>query len=323
LKYAHIFSFFGKFIPKTLWDVDILHLPESLTKAHTEFLNEKGWIELYSPSTPGSIGGSSYDDAKSHVINRFLNSAARMQYVCADPRDEQPDIRKMVLDQLGDGHIFLLDIAAGNGAGTLAMLSLICELRAHSTVPKLPLNVSILGVDYSADALNFYAELQDKIKPRLEEHGINIELNLSVCDLTIIGEFSEVLESFFMDAKKKNIKRFLCLISAINGIGKDGIEQIHDSLKFAAAGLSHSKRNSSWLWVEPNSDKSWPIVIADSIKHTLQKVKYKFSKKGESFQIQSDIPLLENPDTRTFNWHDPHKASTTKSRVYVMAFKNK
>ena len=147
-------------------------------------------------------------------------------------------------------------------------------------------------------------------------------MNLSVCDLTISGDFSEVTESFFEDAKKQNVKRFLCVISALSGAGKDGLEQMHDSLKIAAAGLSHKKRSSSWLWVEPHVGKAWPTKFADTVRLVLKKVPFKFFKKGESYEIQTDVPLLTNPDTRTFDWHDPHKATTAKSRVFVMAFKS-
>jgi hypothetical protein len=315
-------SFAGKDLPISVWNSKVLYLPEPLTAAHRDFLNDNGWMSAYQPNLGGGTGGQSAKEAQDHVINRFLNSAARMQFVCADPGDEQPEVREMVLDQLGDGHIYLLDLAAGNGAGTLAMLSLLCELRAQNAVPKLPLNVSIVGVDYSPDALNYYAELLDKIQPWLETSGINISLSLAVCDLTVSGDFSEVLESFFDDAKKHNVKRFLCVISALSGAGKEGMEQMHDSLKIAAAGLSHKRRSSSWLWVEPHVGKSWPTKFADSLRLILNKVPFSFFKKGESYDIKTDVPLLNNPDTRTFDWHDPHKAKTTKSHVFVMAFRS-
>lgn len=318
-----MFSFFAKNIPFCLWNSEVLHLPESLAKAHKDFLLAKNWLGLYSPGSSTAIGGSSFEEAKDHVINRFLNSAARMQYVCADPKDEQSDIRQMVLDQLSDGKIFLLDIAAGNGAGTLAMLSLICELRSHKSVPKLPLNVSILAVDYSVDALNFYAELQDRINPWLETYGINVTLTLEQCDLTITGEFSEALDTFFEDAKSKNVNRFLSVISAVSGLGKERFEQIQDSLKIAAANFSHSKRNSSWLWVEPPTSKSWLTIFADVLKHIMQKVKYSLLKTGQSYLIKSEITPLIDPNSRKFIWHDPHLLSTTKSYVCVIAFKNK
>ncbi len=252
-----IFSslFSGKNLPSSVWDSGILHLPEPLATAHKEFLVKNGWLADYQPDKHGSTGGQTTEDARDHFINRFLNSAARMQFVCADPDEDQPEVREMVFGQLGDGQVFLLDLAAGNGAGTLAMLSLLSELRLHKAIPKLPVNVTILGVDFSADALGYYAEMLDKLKPWLSSVGIELSLRTEVCDLAIVGDFSEVLESFFDDAKQQKVKRFLCVISALSGAGKEGVDLIHDSLKMAAAGLSNSKRNSSWLWVEPRLKK--------------------------------------------------------------------
>jgi len=168
---SYLSSFSGKDIPTTLWNSEVLHLPQPLSTAHKDFLTDKGWESTYLPGMGGGVGGASVEEAQNHVINRFLNSAARMQFVCADPKDTQPEVRDMVLDQLGDGHIYLLDLAAGNGAGTLAILSLLSELREKKAIPKLPLNVVIVGVDYSPEALNYYAELLEKVRPWLEKMG--------------------------------------------------------------------------------------------------------------------------------------------------------
>ena len=318
----YISSFTGKDLPISVWNSGVLYLPEPLATAHKEFLLERGWMSSYQPGLGGGTGGQSAQEAQAHVINRFLNSAARMQFVCADPGDDQPEVRDMVFDQLGDGHIHLLDLAAGNGAGTLAMLALLCELRAHKTVPKLPLNITIVGVDYSAEALNFYADLLGKVSPWFESNGISINLSLALCDLTISGDFSEVFEAFLDDAKKQHAKRFLCVISAFSGAGKDGWEQMHDSLKIAAAGLSHKNRSSSWLWVEPHVGKTWPVKFADTVRLVLKKMPFKFFKTDDSYNIKTDIPTLENPVTRNFDWHDPHIGKTAKSRVFVMSFKS-
>jgi hypothetical protein len=243
----------GKDLPASLWNSGILHLPTQLSDAHRDHLETNGWMEGYLNGVKdfSVTGGESKEEAEQHFIERFLNSAARAQFVCADPLDNHPEIRDMVLNQLADGRLFVLDIAAGNGAGTLAILSLVCELRASKCIPKLPINVSIFGVDYSSSALMLYQEMLSSISAWLEESGINVSLTLSVCNLKIPGEFGEALESFFDDAKRHHVSRFLCVLSAISGIGKEGLEEIHDSLKLAAACLSHKKRNSSWLWIEP------------------------------------------------------------------------
>lgn len=312
----------SKDIPSSIWSAGTLYIPAALSDAHKEFLKKKGWFSEYNPSGAGGKGGETEHEAREHVLHRFLNSAARMQYVCSDPSDEQPEVRDMVFDQLGDGHIYLLDLAAGNGAGVLAMLSFLCELRSLGKVPKLPLNVTIFAIDFSPDALNYYAELLGDLQPWLDQSGIFVRLTLKLCDLTITGDFSEAFEEFLDHSKTDNVKRFFCVISAVSGAKKEGVESMHDSFKIAAAGLSHRARSSSWLWVEPHVGKSWPSKFAESIRLTLRKIVYKFRPKGDSYEIETADPLESESETRTFEWSDPHNGRTTKSRVLVMAFKS-
>lgn len=279
-----------------------------------------GWIANYQPNSSGIVGGAIATDAQDHVTNRFLNSAARMQYVCTDPNREQPKIRQMVLDQLALGELFILDVASGNGAGTLSILSSICELREHKIVPTLPLNINICGLDISPDALNFYALILEKISPWLGAYGICVTLNLHVCDLKISGEVDEILDGFFNAAKEKGSKRFLCTVSALSGVKKEGMAAMMDSLKLIAARLSHKTRCSSWLWVEPKVEKTWLGAFATAVSLTLKQL------------ISVINPSLDEPDSkdiwtkaqaaRTFQWTDPHNGHVTKSHVVVVEFKN-
>ncbi len=299
-------------------------MPEPLVDAHRDYLMENGWLGKYDPAgSAGTIGGASAEEACDHVVNRFLNSAARMQYVCSDPKDEQADVRDAVLDQLAEGRIHVIDLAAGNGAGTISMLSLICELRRAGSIPTLPLNVSISAIDFSPAALNHFAAILHKLSPWLASAGIVIELNLFNCDLTILGDFSETLDGIFEHARGRDVRRFLCVISAISGAKKEGVEPMIDSLKLAAAGLSHSKRSSTWLWVEPHVGKSWFTALADSIQLTLKKIKHRFSPKGDSFSLTTDNPMLKDPEARSFHWSDPHMGMSALSHVIVLAFKNR
>ena len=316
----HAFS--GRLLSPSLWQDEILRLPEPLVDAHREYLNDKGWWSMYNPAASGAIGGASEEDARDHVVNRFLNSAARMQYVCSDPKNEQVDVRDAVLDQLAEGRIDVIDLAAGNGAGTISMLSLICELRRAGSIPQLPLNICISAVDFSPASLNHFAALLDKLSPWLAGAGISAQLTLCHCDLTVLGDFSETLEGFFADARSRGVNRFLCVISAISGAKKEGVEPMVDSLKHAAAGLSHSRRSSSWLWVEPHVGKSWFTKLADVVRLTLTKVRHRFSSKGDSFSLKADVPMLEDPTVRSFNWRDPHNGTSALSRVVVLGFRN-
>ena len=309
-----------KYISPNIWNDEILSISENLSDSHRSFLSEKGWTESYQPNLPGIIGGEISTHARDHVINRFLNSAARMQYVCTDPNKEQPHIRQMILDQLALGEIFILDVAAGNGAGTLSILSSICELREHNIIPTLPLNVSIFGLDISPDALNFYAAILGKITPRLKSCGIQVAIDLCVCNLKISGEIDQVLDTFFDAAKGKNCKRFLCTISALSGVKKEGMAEMMDSLKLIAARLSHKTRSSSWLWVEPKVEKTWLSVFASAVRLTFKQLIGVLNIAAEKSNSSGISGKAET--ARTFKWIDPLNGHLTTSHVIVVEFRN-
>lgn len=314
-------SFFGKNLPESLWKSSTLNLPSRLIEAHRGYLKLKNWTSEYSPKNSGDMGGKGADEAKGHFVNRFLNSAARMQYICADPDDLNVEVRNMVLDQLADGELFILDLAAGHGAGTLSMLALVSELRTNDLIPKLPVNVYITAVDYSADSLVIYSEMIAALSPWLETQGMSVTLNLTVCDLCLLAEFNEAMESFFNDAATKGVKRFFCVISALSGVGKEGVEPMLDSLKLAAAKLGHSSRASSLLWVDTKGEKSWLAAVCQSMIFTMKKKLFKFTYKQESFQVSSDGVTLNEPVKRKFQWLDPYLSENTNSWVCVMALR--
>ena len=223
----------------------------------------------------------------------------------------------MVLDQLAHGELFILDVAAGHGAGTLAILATICELRYKKIIPKLPLNVTIKGIDISPDALNYYAILLGKLEPWLNENGINTRISFSACDLNLSGKVNEVLDVFFEEASERGSNRFLCIISAVSGAKKDGVELMMDSLKLIAARLSNKKKSSSWLWVEPKLDKTWLSAFVEIISLTLKQMINVF--KPDLSNIKSETT---NTTSRAFEWIDPLNDHLTKSHVVVMQFKN-
>jgi hypothetical protein len=307
-------------LPPSLWASDILHLPTNLTTAHRERLVSKGWLSEYAPkSATGTVGGSTAAEARLHFINRFLNSAARAQYIGADPRLDRGDIHDAVMEQFADGHISVLDIAAGHGAGMLAILSMICEFRAENFVPRLPLNVHITAIDYSPDALILYQEILEDLQPWLQEQGIQALLNPWISDLRIMADCNAVLDAFFDDAKALGIRRFFCLISAVSGLGKEGLEAIHDSLKIAAARLQNKGPASTLLWIEPLEPKTWITIFAHTIKLILLKASYVFRRSGDSYTVDSAIPVVT--DRRSiFEWFDPHLNANARSVVVVMAF---
>lgn len=312
-------------LPDSIWKSGVVHMPTPLTGAHADQLTLNGWMNEYltSPGSTGSIGGAGPEEARLHFVLRFLNSAARAQYVCSDPLDEQPEIRRMILDQLADGRLFILDLAAGHGAATLAILAMVCQLRTAGCTPKLPINVSISALDHSPDALVYYGQMLDHLTPWLAGMGIAVNLTTAVCDLEIAADVSAELDQFFDAATAQGARRFLSIISAITGVGKETVEKMLDSFKVAASRLARPDRNSSWLWIEPAVKKGWHQVLASAIEMTLKRISHRLMKKGDAYEIYGDGPTSGKSPPREFFWFDPHKKATVKSGVIVVEFRNK
>jgi hypothetical protein len=157
----------------------------------------------------------------------------------------------------------------------------------------------------------------------MASQGIHTTLELAVCNLEIQGEFSEIMEEFIDSAKRDGNNRFLCVVSAVSGAKKEGLEKMHDAFKTAAAFLSHRKRSSSWLWVEPHIGKTWLVRHAESIRLTLQKIAHTLFPKSDGYELKTSALIGSEPESRRFSWLDPHNNHLTKSSVIVMAFKNK
>lgn len=314
----------GSQLPDSLWSSDKLFIPKVLEDAHWAVLAANHWTnsDLSPVTTPGAIGGVTSHDAETHFVGRFLNSAARVQFVCLDPHDDDPEIRNMVLDQTAEGTLFLLDLAAGSGAGTLSLLSLIAQLRKSRLLPQLPLNIKIASVDISPKALQLYQDTLDSLRGPLSTIGIEVSLECHVCDLSVTADFNEVLESLLDDAKAKCVRRFLCILSAISGLGEEGLQQIQPSLQLVAATLSHTKRESSWLWVEPQTKKNLLSAVWNAIQMMFKKIPFSLSATGGKVGVKSALPLLPNPVARSFTWREPHKHKDIPAHVVVIGFRN-
>lgn len=226
-----------------------------------------------------------------------------------------------MLEQLADGRLFLIDFAAGHGAGTIAMLALVAELRTNKLIPKLPINIHVHGVDYSNHALLLFQEMLDRLDIWLLSNGINVKLTSHSCDLRIVGEVDEVLELLFDEAESVGANRFFLSVFAVSGVGKDCFEQIAESVRHTAARLANKKRKSTGLWVEPCT-KPWYSQLASTIALTFKKIQFQIIKTKEFFQIKTSAhvpPKLH----RTFVWFSPTKGKEVEGHAEVFSFWHK
>jgi hypothetical protein len=165
-------------IPKSVWKDNKLHQPETLTTIYREKLKALGVlqqvIDFNGKQSKGAIGGQDESETITHFIQRFLASAARVQFVVIDPHKTLNDISNDIKASFGSGTISVLDIPCGTGASILSLLCNIREMRIHKLLPCLPVHISITAGDYSETALEIYTDLLINIKPALEEAWIQL-----------------------------------------------------------------------------------------------------------------------------------------------------
>jgi hypothetical protein len=309
-------------LPKCIWNGEILFLPVNLSDVHRGQLVAMGMLDAYlaKPDKASAIGGDSSEAASDHFVWRFLNSAARAQYVCADPVGVNQAAKNLLLEQLTDGAVQILDIAAGHGAGTLSILSFIASMREQSKLPKLPLNVAVTALDFSADALATYQQVAEELREWLGKQGITLSVDVSLVDMRLQGELSQALDTFFADARTSGCKRFLCVLSAISGVGPEMISEMQGSFQEIASRIGNQP-GGSWVWIEPPVSGKWLETFITGIFYTLKKVKHKLMLKGGTFGLESadsTFPGSSSPPSK-FKWRDPHVKSDLTSRVQVLS----
>ena len=79
-----------------------------------------GMLDAYlaEPDKPHAVGGDSAEAATEHFVWRFPNSAARAEYVWADPVAVNEPAKNLLLAQLTDGAVKVIGIAAGRSRTT-------------------------------------------------------------------------------------------------------------------------------------------------------------------------------------------------------------
>ena len=212
------------------------------------------------------IGGNSREATLDHFAQRFQTSGSRNEYFCLDPDRKFQTERDQVLTSLGNGNIGILDIACGTGGSTLAMLTTLYELRIQNIVPKEPLNVSLLGIDYSHLALKIYKTVLDEASILFKESGIELTIETREWDAMNPVNTTIIMDHFLSDIRARDeyiamINNFSGAISANNQI-KNTIEDILTRL---------TGKNFTFLWIEPGTNDA--KIVLGFFKKMIEKLK--------------------------------------------------
>lgn len=230
-----------------------LRLPRLLIEVYAEMLDElnlRAAAADQSPNDDGPQGGITEEDTLKHFSRNFSGSCARVQFVALDPKDIFKTTRDVFVRMFSGGHLHLLDIPCGAGAGGATLLCLAAELREQGVLPRQPLVVSVVGGDISKPAQKLKRGLYRKLAPRLKDYGIRIAPTVLDWNVEDEEQTSDLIDRWVRSANRCAAKAAL----AINFSGflhnkvKHCKTQLREILRYARA------QQATVLWVEPSTN---------------------------------------------------------------------
>ena len=175
-------------LPNTLWDKEdrFLRLPVEFSAAYERLIDRYGLRVLATSRTEkdSPTGGISKADTDQHFAQQFDNSAARAQLALTNVTGDVISVSNALIRALSGNAICITDASCGAGAATYAFLCAIADLRAHSVLPRMPLDVRLIGAEISAHARTVAAEMLDELRPYLESQAVFVEADFHAWDVT-------------------------------------------------------------------------------------------------------------------------------------------
>jgi hypothetical protein len=237
-----------------------MHLVASTISSHESICSMLGIFARYVEAlgVKKNIGSSTETESQHHLLGRYLNSASRTQYIACTDEADAIQIKEELLAQLLGGKLYVVDIAAGNGAGTMSLINSICELRVVSQeLPRDALDIEIHALDFSQHSLSYYERIAEMLREKHLEAGITVSVKPHLLDLTKDAS----LKATISEVKQKigENPRYLLICSAISGVGQETFKtHFRHSYKYIVE--SFQQINSTFFWVEPHTEKKWMLV---------------------------------------------------------------
>ena len=280
-------------LPATLWHSGKIHLAQDLQSAYVACLNGRELLEL--ASTPQKnkeiYGGPSLKQTNDHFALRYYASAARVENILLDPEDRFGSIPADILESFASHNICLLDVPSGTGAGGIALICFIHELRVARLVPALPLNIAIIAGDLSEHALEIYREQMEMLKPVVGRSAIHVTLTTMIWDATNLLSTRQMCACWERETFQAN-ERFV-LVTNFSGAGAKMFEDFKEAFRHISA--SAADKNATLLWIEPG-DKGGVSFLA-RVRKAIGSV---FGKGPPATD--------ETPQSEARWWHGLHKA---------------
>lgn len=259
-----------KLICDTMWSGVHLRMTRALTDIYLRRLDSLGLMEIAADQSQaqGAPGGVDDDSTDKHLAWRFTNSVGRNLCAALDPHSRLHDVSNSMLSPLMGDRLLLIDTPCGAGAGGLALLDCVRELRAKSVLPSLPISVCIVAGDLSARARQHYRQLFDGLIAELRSVQIYAQLSELEWDVSDVASTAVFVDRVVSEAA--NHGRVLVIASNFSHAMAN--EDLSDSFKQFLSQVAG--RLAPWptniCWIEPTSNqatKFFKNLVAWVTKH--------------------------------------------------------
>jgi hypothetical protein len=245
-------------VPRTLWspESEILFIPPSLAEAYVTIINRHSLRQLSESRgiDDSPVGGLSQEQTNRHFAQAFDGSVARMELALLDPKLTTTLSSNALVSSMAGNSLCLTDSPCGAGAASFSLLSSIAELRAQGVLPRLPLDVFLVGAEISAPARTYAASVLAELRGSLEAQAIFVKEQFLHWDVT--DRMSNTALISLATVASANTSQRLLVVANFNafleshGNRKTAQPQIEELFRHA------SVRNSVAIWIEPQMNRA-------------------------------------------------------------------
>lgn len=242
-------------LPATLWGKDdkYIRLPVEFAAAYERLIDRHGLRALAMSRTEkdSPTGGISKADTEQHFAQQFDNSAARAQLALTNVTGDVISVSNALIRALSGNAICITDAPCGAGAATYAFLCAVAELRAQSVLPRLCLDVRLVGAEISEHARTIAAEMLEVLRPYLESQAIFVEADFCPWDVTSDLSTTDLITASAR-ASTESTKRLLVVANfsgflSIPGKLRDANPQLEELFRYS------SGKGNVAVWIEPQT----------------------------------------------------------------------
>lgn len=240
-------------IPFSLWDrtSEVLEIPSALTKTYVSLVDAKGLRELGTTRDPksGPVGGITKESTEKHFAQAFDGSVARALLALLDPKNQAGSTSNTFIRCTAGNRISLTDAPCGAGAATFSFLCALAELREKMVLPRLPLDVYLIGAELSDHARELAAEIFAQINPVLKAQAIFVKSEFVAWDVTDPMSTADLVKMCIRASTDSSHQ--LLVVANFNGFlekerkRNEAESQLDELFRYASGERSFA------LWIEP------------------------------------------------------------------------